>query len=156
MQEKKTETEQLYDELTDVEQTQEETEEQAEQEDEEIQSEEELEIEREIESYQSKIDELDAKLAAHEAQHIDAMKREQMKKAYYSEGQIERYIEFVGGTTAEEIAESVSQLAIPAAGDNFGDPSAFNGAKQKPQSVDKKEVGRNAIRRVIDAGKIRL
>ena len=101
-----------------------------------------------IADYQAKIEKLDAKLSAHEAQHIDAMKREQMKKAYYSEGQIERYIEFVDGTTAEEIAESVSQLAIPAAGDNFGDPSAFNGAKEKPVAADHSEIGRRAFDRV--------
>lgn len=154
----KTETEQLYDDMTGK---AEETEEQAEQapeetteQDEPILSEEELEIQREIESYQSKIETLDAKLATHETQYIDAMKREEMKERHYSDKQIERYIEHINGTSKEEIAESVSQLDIPPANDNFVDPSPFNGRAAKPKEVDKVGIGRNAIKRVLH--KIRL
>src|SRR5699024_6112902 len=149
----KTETEQLYDDMTKPEDA-EEKEEQAEQapedeeQDEPILSEEELEIQREIESYQSKIETLDAKLAAHEAQHIDAMKREEMKERHYSDKQIERYIEHINGTSKEEIAESVSQLDIPPANDNFVDPSPFNGRAAKPKTVDHTEIGRQAFGRI--------
>lgn len=148
----KTETEQLYDDMTGKteaeEKEEQETEETTEQEDEEILSEEELEIQREIESYQSKIEQLDAKLAAHEAQYIDAMKREQMKKAYYSDEQIVRYIGHIQGNNKEEIAESVSQLDIPPANDNFVDPSPFNGRSAKPKTVDHAEIGRQAFGRI--------
>lgn len=147
----KTETEQLYDDMTKPEEA-EEKEEQAEQapEDEPILSEEELEIVREIETYQSKIGELDAKLAAHEAQHIDAMKREQMKEAYYSDEQIQLYIGHIEGNTVDEIQASVLSLAndIPPANDNFVDPSPFNGRAAKPKTVDAEEIGRQAYRRI--------
>ena len=153
----KTETEQLYEKMTDKaeEQTQEpeETEQadEQEQDEEEILSEEELEIAREIEAYQSKIEQLDAKLAAHKAQHIDAMKREQMKKAHYTDEQIDRYIDFIEGETAEEIADSVFHLEIPPAGDNYGDPSLMNHAKQR-YTVDHesagREIGKKAFERV--------
>lgn len=158
----KTETEQLYDDMTKPEDA-EEKEEQAEQapEDEEqdelILSEEELEIQREIESYQSKIEGLDAKLAAHEAQHIDALKREQMKEFCYSDEQIERYASFIEGETVEEIQSSLYKFMddIPALGeDPYANPSLFNGRAAKPKEVDKVGIGRNAIKRVLH--KIRL
>jgi len=150
--EHKTETEQLYDDMTSKNEAEEkeeqETEETTEQEEEEILSEEELEIQREIEPYQSKIETLDAKLAAHEAQHIDALRREQMKARYYSEEQIDRYIEYIDGTSKDEIIESIDQLQIPPANDNFADPSPCNGRAAKPKTVDHTEIGRQAFGRI--------
>lgn len=152
---KKTETEQLYNDMTGKAEQEadhieeEETEEQAE---EELLSEEQLEIQREIESYQRKIETLDAKLEAHKSQHIDAMKREQMKERYYSDRQIESYIEHISGTSKEEIIESIDQLEIPPANDNFADPSAFNGRAAKPKRVDPwergREIGKEAFKRI--------
>lgn len=160
MQEKKTETEQLYDDLTsktEAEET-EEKEEQAEQEqtkegiqdDEEILSEEELEIQREIESYQSKIDELDERLNEFKNVHIEALKRKQMEERFYSEEQIERYLGLVEGETVEEIDRSISELVekVPPKGDNFADPSPFNGRSAKPKTVDHAEIGRQAFDRI--------
>ena len=56
----------------------------------------------------------------------------------------------VEGETEEEIAESIKTLqdTFPVA-DNYADPSAFNGAKSKPKTIDGEEVGRNAVSRVL-------
>lgn len=155
MTDNKTETEKLYDDMTgkaDEEQTQADPEqaEQIEQAEEEILSEEELEIQRKIESYQSKIDELDAKLNEFKSEHIEALKRKQMEERFYSEEQIERYIEHIEGETAEEIERSIFELAekVPPANDNFVDPSPFNGRASKPKTVDHAEIGRQAFGRI--------
>ena len=165
-----TETEQIYNDMTGKaddkpeqveeneteEKLEQETEETTEQEqDEEILSEEELEIEREIAEYATKIEQLDAKLAEHKAQHIDAMKREKMKEAHYTDEQIDRYIDFIDGTTEEEIAESVFQLEIPPAGDNYGDPSPMNGAKQR-YAVDHESVGREIGKKAFERVKNKI
>lgn len=154
MTDNKTETEQIYEEMTgkaDEEQTQAEPEQTEEQEDaqDEIMTEEELEIEREIEAYQTKIDELSVKLTEYKLKKINDIKREEMRKLHYSDEQIERYAKFIEGETAEEIKQNVSQLDIPPANDNYADPSLMNGAKAQPRTIDKAEIGRNAIRRVL-------
>lgn len=160
MQEKKTETEQLYNDMIGKADEQvEEVDEQAEQEqeqDEEILSDEELEIEREIAEYASKIEKLDAKLAAHEAQHIDAMKREQMKKAHYTDHQIERYLPHIEGETADKIKESIFKLTleIPPR-DIYGDPSPMNGAKQR-YAVDHESVGREIGKKAFERVKNKI
>lgn len=155
-----TETEQLYNDMTkpaEAEQL-EETEEQAEQapedeeQDEPILSEEELKIQREIESYQSKIEELDAKLNEFKNDHIEAMKRKQMEEHFYSEEQIDRYLGLIEGKTTEEIDRSISELVekVPPKGDNFVDPSPFNGRSAKPKTVDFEDLGRQAFERIKD------
>lgn len=153
----KTETEQLYDDMTGKteaeEKPEQETEEQAEQiEQEEILSEEELEIQRKIESYQSKIDELDAKLNEFKSDHIEAMKRKQMEASFYSDEQIEKYIDHIAGETVDEIDRSILELVekVPPANDNFADPSPFNGRAAKPRTVDFEEIGKQAFERIKD------
>ena len=130
----------------------EETQEQAEQEQEqdEIVDDEQLEIEREIAEYKAKIAELDEKIAKYAAKKVDDLKREAMRKRYYTDEQIERYIKFIDGETREEIEKSVAALAqdIPPKGDNFGDPSPFNGVKQKPKPADPGEVGKTLFERI--------
>src|SRR5690625_851436 len=78
-----------------------------------------------------------------------------LAQAGYSEEQTKLLEKLVDGETDEEISESIKllQATIPAQ-DNYGDPSAFNGAKVKPKTVDNEELGRNAVSRVLH--KIRL
>lgn len=151
LQEKKTETEQIYDDMTSKVEA-EEKEEQAEQEQEqdEIVDDEQLEIEREIAEYKAKIEEIDAKLAEFEAKKVIDEKRKLMRKWHYTDAQIERYIGYIDGQTVEEIEKSIAELSkdIPPAGDNFADPSPFNGAKQKPAAADPGEVGKTLFERI--------
>ena len=74
----------------------------------------------------------------------------------YGEEQTNHLLKLIDGETDEEIAGSLAELqkAFPVAQDNYGDPSAFNGAKAKPETVDKEDVGRDAINRVLN--KIKL
>src|SRR5699024_8941067 len=111
--------------------------------------------EQAIADYSDKIAALDEQLDAYRTGNIEAMKRAQMKAMHYSDSQIDRYLSHVDGETAEEIKASVFKLSadIPP-NDPYGDPSPMNGAKAKPKPVDRLEVGRNAIKRVIN--KIRL
>src|SRR5699024_8417955 len=111
--------------------------------------------EQAIADYSNKIEALDAQLDAYRVDNIAAMKRAQMKAMHYSDSQIQRYLSHVDGETADEIKASVFKLSaeIPPT-DPYGDPSPMNGAKSKPKPVDRLEVGRNAIKRVIN--KIRL
>jgi len=111
--------------------------------------------EQAIADYSDKIAALDEQLDAYRVDNIAAMKRAQMKAMHYSDSQIDRYLSHVSGETADEIKASVFKLSaeIPPS-DPYGDPSAMNGAKAKPKPVDRLEVGRNAIKRVIN--KIRL
>src|SRR5690625_3411444 len=109
----------------------------------------------EQEELESKIDEVDAKSEQYRNNAVEARKVQAMKKIHYSDEQIEKYVRFVEGDTADEIDRSVLQLSkdiTPSI--YYGDPSAMNGAKAKPKTVDKKEVGRNAVSRVLH--KIRL
>lgn len=150
----KTETEQLYDDMTKSEEAETEQakqEQTGEQEDvqDEILTEEQLEIEREIEAYQTKIDELSVKLTEYKLKKINDTKRLAMKEAHYSDDQIERYAKFIDGETLEEIRQNVSQLDIPPANDNYADPSLMNGERSKGKPVDHAEIGRNAIKRVL-------
>src|SRR5690625_3513188 len=73
-----------------------------------------------------------------------------LAQAGYSEEQTKLLAKLVDGETDEEISESIKllQATIPVQ-DNYGDPSAFNGAKEKPKTVDAEEVGRNAVSRVL-------
>lgn len=158
MTDNKTETEQLYDDMTKPEEAEaeqaEETEEQAEQEEqtqeEEILSEEELEIQRKIKGYQTKIAELDERLNEFKNEHIEKMKRKQMEERFYTEEQIEKYIDHIEGETAEEIDRSIFELVekVPPKGDNFVDPSPFNGRAAKPKTVDHAEIGRQVFERI--------
>lgn len=89
------------------------------------------------------------------AEALGTKKSALLSAAGYGEEQTKLLTKLVEGETDEEIAESIKQLqaTIPAQ-DNYGDPSAFNGAKAKPKAVDGEEVGRNAVSRVLH--KIRL
>src|SRR5690606_13515850 len=73
-----------------------------------------------------------------------------LTQAGYSAEQTKLLTKLVEGETDEEISESIKLLkaTIPTK-DNYGDPSAFNGAKKKPKTVDAEELGRNAVSRVL-------
>ena len=73
-----------------------------------------------------------------------------LMQAGYSQEQTQLLAKLVDGATDEEISESIKllQATIPAQ-DNYADPSALNGAKGKPESVDKEEIGRSAVSRVL-------
>ena len=78
-----------------------------------------------------------------------------LTQAGYSEEQAQLLVKLVEGNDDEAIAESIKLLkATVPTQDNYGDPSAFNGAKAKPETVDKEDVGRDAINRVLN--KIKL
>ncbi|MDY0409966.1 hypothetical protein [Paracerasibacillus soli] len=145
---KQTDTERLYNDLADGQKDKTEEVEQTEQEtaEEEIYSEEELEVEREIAHYQTKIEALDDKLAQYRADSIADKKRQEMRAVNYTDAQIERYLSHVEGETDAEIKASILELTteIPPR-DNYGDPSAMNGAKQKPTHADPaKSAGRHS------------
>src|SRR5690625_2617690 len=72
-----------------------------------------------------------------------------LAQAGYSEEQTKLLAKLVEGESDEEISESIKllQATIPAQ-DNYGDPSAFNGAKEKPETVDKTEIGAKAFERI--------
>src|SRR5699024_6433954 len=63
--------------------------------------------EQAIADYSDKIEALDVQLEAYRVDNIAAMKRSEMKKAHYSDKQIDRYLSHVDGETAEEIKASV-------------------------------------------------
>lgn len=148
-----TETEQLIDDITAAEtedQTEEQAEEQAEETTEEIPTEEQLEVARAIAEYETEIEQLDAKLAAFEAESVLDKKREEMRKFNYNDEQVEFYLPHIEGETAEEIRDSVFQLTseIPPAQDNYADPSPMNSERAKPSRADYGEVGKKAYERV--------
>src|SRR5699024_6247247 len=106
---KKSETEQIYEQMTneektdhedkdneDVEQSDEKNDDKSE---EEAFSEEELEVAREIESYANKIEKLDARLHELKSEKLDKLKEEQMRQRGYSDKHIERYRDHVKGET---------------------------------------------------------
>src|SRR5690625_3288863 len=78
-----------------------------------------------------------------------------LTQAGYDNEQSKLLVKLVEGDDEESIAESIKQIqsTVPVK-DNFGDPSAFNGAKAKPKTVDAEELGRSAVSRVLH--KIRL
>lgn len=103
----------------------------------------------------AKIDEIDAKIEQYRVNAVQARKEQSMRRFNYSDEQIQKYVKFVEGDTADEIDRSVLQLSKDIAPNNYyGDPSINNGAASKPKAVDKKEVGRNAAKRILS--KIRL
>ena len=71
-------------------------------------------------------------------------------KAGYADEQAKLLVNLVEGEDDETIAESIKriQATIPVQ-DNYADPSAFNGAKAKPKTVDAEELGRSAVSRVL-------
>src|SRR5690625_5270817 len=78
-----------------------------------------------------------------------------LSQAGYDSEQSKLLVKLVEGDDEESITESIKQIqsTVPVK-DNFGDPSAFNGAKAKPKTVDAEELGRSAVSRVLH--KIRL
>lgn len=109
-----------------------------------------------IEDITAKIADLDAQIEAYRSSNIDAMKQAELKALGYTDEQAERYKTHIDGETNEEIKASVFALSldVPPPADNYADPSPMNGAKVKPKTVDKGEIGRRAVKRVLD--KIRL
>lgn len=149
MSENQTETEQLYDGMKPKEAIEDQSEQTEEAEEIEDQTEALLEIEREIESYQSKIAKLDEQLAGFKSESIAEAKRKSMRELHYNDDQIERYLSHIEGETADEIKASVLQLTMDIAPvDPYGDPSAMNGAKQKPTHADPGELGKSVYERI--------
>jgi len=109
----------------------------------------------ESEEYKELYEQAQAEVEQAKAETLSIKKNAALANAGYDEDQAKLLIKLVEGDSDEEIAESVEELktTIPAQ-DNYGDPSAFNGAKVKPKTVDNEELGRNAVSRVLH--KIRL
>src|SRR5690625_3060327 len=78
-----------------------------------------------------------------------------LSQAGYDNEQSKLLVKLVEGDDEESIAESIKQIqsTVPVK-DDYADPSAFNGAKAKPKTVDAEELGRSAVSRVLH--KIRL
>src|SRR5690625_3854026 len=109
----------------------------------------------ESEEYKELYEQAQAEVEQAKAETLSIKKNAALANAGYDEDQAKLLIKLVEGDSDEEIEESVEELktTIPAQ-DNYGDPSAFNGAKVKPKTVDNEELGRNAVSRVLH--KIRL
>lgn len=73
-----------------------------------------------------------------------------LTQAGYSQEQTQLLAKLVDGDTDEDIAESIKLLkaTIPAQ-DDYADPSALNGAKGKAETIDKEEIGRSAVSKVL-------
>ncbi len=83
------------------------------------------------------------------AESIGIKKNALLAAAGYSEEQTKLLAKLVDGESDEEIAESIKLLkaTIPVQ-DEYGDPSAFNGAKQKPETVGADELGAKVFERI--------
>ena len=81
---------------------------------------------------------------------LNLRKQTLLAQAGYDENQAKLLVKLVEGDDEETIAESIKQIqsTVPVK-DNYADPSAFNGTKAKPKTVDAEELGRNAVSRVL-------
>lgn len=104
----------------------------------------------ETEQYKELYEQAKAEAEANRQRALAVQKNTALTLAGYNEEQAKTLAKLVEGETAEEIAESIKtlQTTFPIT-DNYADPSAFNGAKDKPKAVDAEEVGRNAVSRVL-------
>src|SRR5690625_459683 len=86
---------------------------------------------------------------------LNLRKQTLLTQAGYSDEQSELLVKLIEGDDEESITESIKQIqsTVPVK-DDYADPSAFNGAKAKPKTVDAEELGRSAVSRVLH--KIRL
>src|SRR5690625_2707378 len=86
---------------------------------------------------------------------LNLRKQTLLSQAGYDSEQSKLLVKLVEGDDEESIAESIKQIqsTVPVK-DDYADPSAFNGAKAKPKTVDAEELGRSALSRVLH--KIRL
>src|SRR5690625_2735288 len=89
----------------------------------------------------------DAEQAKQEA--LNVKKDALLMQAGYSQEQAKLLVKLVDGEDVEEISDSIKQLraAIPAK-DNYADPSAMNGKKDKPETVGADEVGAKVFERI--------
>src|SRR5690625_7421451 len=89
----------------------------------------------------------DAEQAKQEA--LNVKKDALLTQAGYSQEQAKLLVKLVDGEDVEEISDSIKQLraAIPAQ-DNYADPSAMNGKKDKPETVGADEVGAKVFERI--------
>lgn len=83
------------------------------------------------------------------AEAIGIKKNALLAQAGYSEEQTKLLAKLVDGETDEEISESIKLLkaTIPVQ-DEYGDPSAMNGAKAKPETVGADELGAKVFERI--------
>lgn len=80
---------------------------------------------------------------------VQVRKSALLSGAGYSEEQAKLLVKLVEGETEEEITESINVLkATVPAQDNYGDPSAFNGAREKPEHVGADELGVKVFERI--------
>src|SRR5690625_498396 len=86
---------------------------------------------------------------------LNLRKQTLLTQAGYDDEQSKLLVKLVEGDDEESITESIKQIqsTVPVK-DDYADPSAFNGAKAKPKTVDAEELGRSAVSRVLH--KIRL
>lgn len=80
---------------------------------------------------------------------IEVKKNALLVQAGYSEDQTKLLSKLVEGETDEDILESIKLLksTIPVK-EEYGDPSAFNGVKTKPETVGADELGAKVFERI--------
>src|SRR5690625_4733911 len=80
---------------------------------------------------------------------IGIKKNALLTQAGYGSDQAKLLVKLIEGETDEEISESIKllQATIPVQ-DEYGDPSAFNGAKDKPETVSADELGAKVFERI--------
>lgn len=104
----------------------------------------------ETEQYKELYEQAKAEAEASRQQALAVQKNTALTLAGYNDEQAQTLAKLVEGETAEEIAESIKtlQATFPIV-DDYADPSAFNGAKSKPKTVDAEDIGRDAVSRVL-------
>jgi len=89
-------------------------------------------------------------IKANKADALNATKTSKLVQAGYDEGQIEVLRNTIAGETDEEITQAVEAVTsvIPPK-KSYIDPTPMGGGDGKPGPVDKEEVGRSAISKVL-------
>src|SRR5690606_2567666 len=103
----------------------------------------------EKEEYKTLYEQAKAEAEQAKQEALSIKKNALLIQAGYGEEQAKLLAKLVEGETDEEIAESIKHLktTIPV-NDNFGDPSAFNGAKEKPEAVGADEIGAKMFEKI--------
>lgn len=94
-------------------------------------------------------------LAAEQAAKLNLRKDSLLTSAGYSDEQAKVLRKLVEGDTDEEISESIEKLKATFPVKRYTDPNPGNGERGKPEGKDASEDGRNAIKRLIQKGKLR-
>ena len=79
---------------------------------------------------------------------LNAKKTSLLSQAGYNEEQISKLSKLVDGEDDEDIKQSIEELKTTFPTKTYVDPNINNGARQKPEQVDAREVGLSAFERI--------